>query len=154
MLGDKRVSFVCVLDSNNRSYKDLSRRVMHHQETVTRLIKESNCLVGRKTQEMSGWKGKGLWVLTRDKKWRRNQVNVTHSLDDARLHIPGEELHVLGGISLFKQLERHVDEFLMWNIHKSDGNEDWIDLNMSVWAPVGYRSQENWAYAKLERIRK
>lgn len=154
MFGDKKIIFVSVLDSNNRSYQELTRRIADHQKTVTDLIKTGSCLIGRKTQEMTGWKGEGAWVLTGNKKWRRNQVSVIHNLEDARLHMPGNEIFVLGGISLFKQLEKNVDEFMLWNINDKSGNESWISLDMSAWKPISYNTQNNWTYAKLTRIRK
>lgn len=155
MLGGRKVTFVMVLDKKNHSFSGLTRRIADHHSKVAELAATRTCVVGRRTQEITGWRGPGLWVLTRSRKWTRNGVGVVHSLDDLRLHSPGRELFVLGGVSVFGQLEKHVDEYMLWTVHSKEGDEECTAMVPSHWKPcLPYKSENNWSFAHLRRAKR
>jgi dihydrofolate reductase len=154
MLGGRRVTFVMLLDKKNHSFSGLTRRIADHQDRVAHLIATGTCLVGRKSQELTGWKGPGLWVLTRNRKWTRNEAGVVHSLDDARLHLPAGGIHVLGGVSVYGQLEKYVDEYMLWTVHSREGDEECTAMLPSHWKASAYKSENNWSYAQLTRAKR
>ena len=127
MLAGRKIVFVMVLDRKNHSFSGLTRRIADHHEKVAELAATRVCVVGRRTQELSGWRGPKLWTLTRSRKWSRNGVGVVHSLDDLWLRTdPGSDVYVLGGVSVFGQLEKHVDEYMLWTVNSREGDEGWV----------------------------
>lgn len=151
MLGDKRVVLLMVLDKANRSFSGLTRRVMSHQGMLAELARDHVVVVGRKTQELTGWKGPNLWVLTETEGWTRNGVRVARDLS-AVCSLPVDTLYVAGGVSVFKLFEPHVDEYRLWTIHSREGDEECTTMSPAHWKPVSYSSENNWSYAQLKRV--
>jgi dihydrofolate reductase len=125
-------------------------RIWHYEKLVKRLIREYNCVIGRKTYDLVQWKGPKTWVLTRKKKWSRSGVGKINSIEDFHLHIEGP-VYVLGGNSLFQQLKPYADEIHLYVINNLLGSEPWIKLDMKNWKPVKYTSRTAWSYAHLEK---
>lgn len=150
MLGDKRIVLLMVLDKKNHSFTGLTRRVMEHHRMLEELSRDRVVVVGRKTQELTGWKGPNLWVLSETEGWTRNGVKVAKDLS-AVCSLPTDALYIAGGISVFKQFEPHVDEYRLWTVHSREGDEECTSMVPSHWKPVSYSSQNNWSYAQLKR---
>lgn len=151
MLGDKRVVLLMVLDKKNHSFSGLTRRIVNHQSMLAELARSSVVVVGRKTQELTGWKGRNLWVLTETEGWTRNGVRVAGNLS-AVCSLPTEVIYVAGGVSVFKQFEPHVDEYRLWTVHSREGDEECTSMSPAHWKPVSYSSENNWSYAQLKRV--
>lgn len=150
MLRKRRVTFVCVLDKKAWSFEGMSRRIFDHKTAVSDLMSKHPCLVGRATQELTGWKGKNLWVLTSDPNWSRNRVRTVDSVD-AFLNSTEGDFYVLGGMSVFNKLAKYVDEYMMWTVTSKEGNEEFVKFAPSKWKPSEYKSTSDWTYAKLKR---
>ena len=154
MYGHLKISFVVISDNQNKLKKDLKRRIWHHHKFVSELLEKETCLVGRKTFDITNWKGKKSWVITRNQKFRVDGIGVLHELEDIRLHAEDETVYVIGGKSLYEQLKNEVDEIHLYVFNNKDGEEDWIDINIKDWVPKNYFSNNIWSYAKLTKPKK
>jgi dihydrofolate reductase len=150
MLHGQKIAFVSIIDDASKVYPDLSVRVWDYQKLVKKLLKNKTCLIGRKTFELTGWKGPNTYVLTKKKKWTRYGVGTIHDLDDLHLFTKGT-VYVLGGASLFKQLTPYLDELHIYVINMEEGSEPWIKLDMKDWQPLDYSNRGLWSYAHLEK---
>ncbi len=153
MFGDKKVVFVMLLDKRNYSFTGLTRRIMDHHNRVLDIAKSQPVLVGRVTQELTGWKGPHMYALTRDPGWTRHRVGILRDLEDARL-LAGDVLHVAGGVSLYRQMEGYVDEYMLWTVHSREGDEQCTEMQPAKWNPTNYKCENNWSFAHLKRSMK
>ena len=127
----------------------LKTRIWHHQKLVNNLLRSEVCIFGRRTFDITRWKGPKSWVITSDREWRRTGVGTIHDFDDLHLHSEGD-VYILGGISLFKQFESLVDEMHLYVINGDGGNEPWIHLDMKDWKPQAYTNRGLWSYGHLK----
>jgi len=152
MLHEQKIAFVSLIDDQSKVFPDLSVRIWDHQKLIKKLLRTKTCIIGRKTFEMTGWKGPNTWVITRKKKFKRFGVGTIHDLNDLHLHTEGT-VYVLGGNSLFKQLSPYLDELFIYVNNLEDGKDPWIKLNMKEWSPIDYSNKGAWSYAHLEKKR-
>ena len=152
MLDGNRIIFVAIIDNNNESVPDLGVRIYHHEKLVKGFLKEHNCVIGRKTYEITQWKGPKTWVLTKNKKWHKSRVGTIHSIDDFHLFMEGP-IYIIGGNSLFDQLEKHVDEVHLYVMNNAKGKDPWIEMNMKDWKPTSYMSRTVWSYAHMYKVK-
>jgi dihydrofolate reductase len=153
MLHGQRIIFVSIVDNDNESNPNMNIRIYHHQKLVRNLLKENNCLIGRKTFDLTNWKGPNVWVLTRNRNWKRSNVGTIHDLDDLHLHIDGP-IFVLGGSSLYHQLSSFVDEIHLYVLNNNKGTEPWIKIDTKEWEPDEYLSKDIWSYVHLKKLTK
>ena len=151
MFGDLKISYVVISDNKNFLKKNFKRRIWHHHKFVTELLSKETCLIGRKTFDLTNWKGKKSWIITRNKKFKVDGIGVIHNLEDIRLFAEDDTIYILGGRSLYIQLQEYVDELHFYVFNNKEGDEDWIDINIKDWIPVDYLSNDIWSYAKLSR---
>jgi dihydrofolate reductase len=151
MLDGIKISFVALVDNKNRYRKNLTQRIWNYEKFTKSLLEKETCIIGRKTFDLTNWKGKKSWVLTRDRNWKRDGIGTIHNIDDIHLFCEDGTIYILGGISLFEQLESYVDEINLFVFNNKEGEEDWISFDMKDWKPVDYTSDKIWSYAKLER---
>jgi dihydrofolate reductase len=149
MFNGQKVIYVSIIDNQSKMMPNLKTRIWHHQKLVNRLLREETCIMGRRTFEITRWKGPKSWVLTSDKKWQRSGIGTIHHLDDIHLHSSGP-IYILGGISLFMQLKKYVDQIHMYVINSDEGSEPWIEINMPDWKPSNYTNRGIWSYAHLK----
>lgn len=152
MLNEQRIIFVSIVDNNNEMLSGLGMRIWHAELMIKEFLKNKTCLIGRKTFEITQWKGANSWVITKNKKWYRSGVGTIHSLDDLHLFAEGP-IYVLGGISLYEQLKDFVDEMHLFVVNDSKGNEPWIDIDMKNWKPLDYLDRKIWSYVHLEKVK-
>jgi dihydrofolate reductase len=152
MLNEQKISFVSIIDNNSMMMPHLKTRIWHHQKLVNNLLENEVCIFGRRTFEITRWKGPNSWVMTSDRSWRRTGVGTIHDFDDLHLHTEGD-VYVLGGISLFKQFEPYVDEIHLYVLNGTDGKEPWIDIHMRDWKPMAYTNKGLWSYGHLRKIK-
>jgi dihydrofolate reductase len=151
MLNEQTIIFVSIVDNKSTMMPHLKTRIWHHQKLINYLLSEEACVIGRRTFDITRWKGQHSWVLTRDRNWRRSGIGTIHDIDDLHLHSEGP-IYVIGGISLFKQFEPYVDEIHLYVINTDEGTEPWISLNMKDWKPQNYTNRGLWSYAHLYRV--
>lgn len=155
MLDGKKITLIATVDTVSKSYKKMQSRIFVCDANIQKMIHEENpercCIVGRKTAEMAGWKGKNLWVLSKNPEYSRNNTGIIHSIEDIHLHIEADHIFVLGGISVFNQFHPYADEIIMFTITDKKGNEKWIDIDYSEWEAITHKSKGNWINAKLVR---
>jgi dihydrofolate reductase len=151
MLHGQRIAFVCIIDNDSKMVPGLKARIWHHEKLVKRLLRDEVCVMGRKTHELTGWKGKKSWVLTKNLDWRRVGIGTIGSLDDLHLHTDAETVYILGGKSLFKKLQYNVDEIRMYVVNNREGSEPFLKIKTSDWKPMDYHSEKIWSYGHLEK---
>lgn len=151
MLHGQKIAFVFIIDNSSKMVPGLKARIWHHEKLVKQLLRDEVCVMGRKTHELTGWKGEKSWVLTKNKDWRRVGIGTLGSLDDIHLHTESEIVYILGGKGLFKKLQYNVDELRMYVINNREGSEQFPKLKMEDWKPMEYVSEKIWSYAHLER---
>ena len=150
MLHNQRIIFVSIIDNDNESISNMGIRIWHHEKLINKFLKTKNCIIGKKTYDITQWKGKNTWVLTTDKKWHRSGVGTIHSLDDIHLFMEGP-VYILGGNSLHHQLKDYVDEVHLFVMNNRKGSDPWIKLEMKDWKPLNYISRGIWSYAHMEK---
>jgi len=150
MLNGQKIIYIVITDNQSKLISDLGARIWNHEKRVKDLLVKSNCLMTRKTHDMTGWKGPKTWIITRNHEWKRSGLGLIYDLEDLHLHIEGD-LYVLGGASLFSQLRDAVDEIHMYVLNSSSGKEEWMNIDMSEWRPFNYRNEDVWSYAHLKR---
>lgn len=153
MLDGQKIIFVSVVDNNNQSTPDLGWRIWHAEKLIKGFLKSKNCLIGRKTYDITQWKGKNSWVITRNKKWHKIGIGTIHSIDDLHLFTEGP-IYVLGGNSLYEQFKDYVDEIHLYVINDTPGKDPWIEINIREWKAVDYLDRKLWSYVHLEKIKK
>lgn len=151
MLHGQRIAFVFIIDNNSKMMPELKARIWHHENLVKKLLEREVCVMGRKTHEITGWKGKNSWVLTKKTDWRRVGVGTIGSIDDIHLHTDADTIYILGGKSLFRKLQFVVDELHMYVINNKEGIDPFPKIRMSEWKPVAYQSEKIWSYGHLEK---
>jgi dihydrofolate reductase len=121
MFDGKRVVIV-VATGKNREIGNDNKLLWHIPEDLKRFKKLTEghpIILGRKTFEsIVSYIGKPLpgrtnIVVTRDANWRRDDVVVASSLEEAFIaasNAPGsEEIHIGGGSQIYQQALKHVD---------------------------------------------
>ena len=98
MLNEQPIIFVSIVDNKSTMMPHLKTRIWHHQKLIGKLLREETCILGRRTFDITRWKGYHSRVLTRDREWRRSGIGTIHDIDDLHLHSEGP-VYVLGGIS-------------------------------------------------------
>lgn len=150
MYNGQKIIFVVITDNQSKLISDLGARIWSHEKKVKSLLSQNVCLMTRKTYELTGWKGENTWVLTRNRNWKRRGIGLIYDLEDLHLHTEGD-VYVLGGASLFVQLQDVVDEIHMFVLNSSSGKENWMMINMIDWKPFNYRNENVWSYAHLKK---
>ena len=150
MFNNQRIIFVSIIDNGSNMMESLSTRIWQHENLVKGLTETKNCLIGRKTFEITRWKGSNTWVLTRNKNWKARGVGTIHDIEDLHLHIEGD-IYILGGQSLFHQFADSLDEIHLFVLNNYLGKEQWIKIKMSEWKATNYDDQKIWSYVNLHR---
>ena len=150
MFFNQKIILVSVLDKNSLSYLTRTSRVYDHEVLVNSLLATENCLIGRKTFELTDRKGKNTWILSRDRNFKRHNVGTINSTVDIHLFTEGD-LYVLGGISLFKRFEEYADELKLFIINNNKGNESWLDINKAERKTKDYSRHSSYSYLNFER---
>lgn len=151
MLHGQQIAFVFIIDNNSNMMPEMKNRIWDHEKLVNKFLRNEVCVMGRKTHELTGWKGPKSWVLTRDKNWRRIGIGTISSLDDIHLHTDTDIVYILGGSSLFNKLKNNVDIMHMFVINNKEGSVKFPKLTMKEWKPIDYKNSNIWSYGHLEK---
>lgn len=151
MLNGNKIIFVSTIDNKNRYYKDMTFRLWPYEKMVKELLKKENCVMGRYTHELTQWKGPKSWVLTRNSKWKSIGVGTIHDIDHFHLWMDGD-IYVLGGNSLFLQMEPYVDEIHLFVFNSSNGHLEWIEIDKKDWDIDTYENHDYWSCLILKKI--
>jgi dihydrofolate reductase len=153
MLHGQRIIYVSIVDNQSKTHSGLRSRIWTHEKQVRKILSRNSVVIGRKTLELTNWKGKNTWVLTRKKNYKAEGIGIIHDIDDIHLHIEGP-IYILGGTSLFLQFEDYVDEVHLYVINDKEGKEPWIKMKMSEWKAFDYINENAWSYAHLIKRQK
>jgi dihydrofolate reductase len=151
MLHGQKIIYVSIVDNKSKCVSELGIRIWHHEVLVRDILNRKNAIIGRKTYDLTGWKGPKTWILTKKKNLKVSNVGLIHDIDDLHLHTEGD-IFVLGGISLFKTFEPYIDEIHLYVLNDKIGKEGWIKMDMKQWYPKNYKNENVWSYAHLFKI--
>ncbi len=167
--GRPTISFVVAMD-RNRLIGDgdaLPWRLPDDMARFKEITMGHPVLMGRKTYEsipdrFRPLKGRANIVLTRQMNYEAPGCLVVHSIDDALAAIsPDEELMVIGGAQIFKELLPLVDRLYLTEIDgEYSGDVFFPELNRADWLeiarehhPCDDRHDSPLAFLVLERVR-
>lgn len=114
-------------------------------------------LMGRATYDAIGrpLPGRRTIVLTRDRDWQRDGVEVVHTLEDAVAlsRDAGEtELFVAGGAQVYAATLPHADVLLLTEVHaEPEGDTFFPEWDRSEWVETDRSDHDGWSRVRLER---
>ena len=150
MLHGQKIIFVYINDSQNKIVKDFKARIWDHEKLIQKLLKDEVCVMGRKTHEITSWKGPKSWIYTKNKKYRRMGIGTIHNLDDIHLFSDeAKDIYILGGISLFRKLKNNVDVLMNFTITDKSGTVRFPKINIEDWKPIDFENNYVWTYVKM-----
>ena len=116
-------------------------------------------LMGRKTYESIGkpLPGRSNYVLTRDRSWRTEGVNVVHSVDDV---LTEDDVSVIGGAEIYRLLMPRADRIYLTRIDADlAGDTTFPPIVASEWRETAgrafaadERNAYNMTFVTLERV--
>jgi dihydrofolate reductase len=134
------ISFVVAMDENRAIGKDndlpwyLPNDLKHFKKTTM----GKPIVMGRKTYESIGkpLPGRENIVVTRDHSYEAEGTTIVHAVDEV-LQIDAEEICVIGGSEIFKQLLPVADRLYITEIHHTfDADTYFPELNDNEWKEV------------------
>lgn len=101
-----------------------------------RVTKNSTVIMGRKTYESIGFplpKRQNI-VVTRDKNYNAPGCLVVNSVEEATHHVEMENVWILGGEQIYKQMIDYCEEIYMTKVFSNFPDADaYFDIDMSHW---------------------
>ena len=152
------ISFIVAAAENNAIGKD--NKLPWHLPTDMRYFKNVTwampVIMGRKSFEALGKPlgGRQNFVVTRNKNWKANGVNVVHTIDQAitlALQTDTKEIFITGGAEIFKAALPLADRIYLTRVHGIfEGDSFFPELSLNEWKMVSNRecrADEKNAYA-------
>ncbi len=145
-----KVSLIVAMAQNRVIGRDngLPWRLRSDLARFKRLTMDHHLLLGRKTYDSIGrpLPGRTMVVITRDREWQREGVQVVHSVDAAlRLaQDAGErEAFVGGGGEIYRQTLPLADRIYLTQIHEEiEGDAFFPDFDLAAWREVEREDRE------------
>jgi dihydrofolate reductase len=141
------LSLLVAADENNVIGKD--NKLPWHLPDDLRYFKNQTwgmpILMGRKTCESIGKPllGRKSIVITRNKDWQREGVEVVHSIDKAielAKNYGVKEIFVIGGAEIFNSAFHRADRVYLTRVHhRFDGDAHFPELSANEWNLVSSR---------------
>jgi len=159
------LSLIAALDRNRVIGRDgdLPWRLPDDLRHFKRLTLGKTVLMGRKTWDSLGrpLPERANWVISRDPGFRAEGARVFQSLDEAlRAHDAAQELMVIGGAQLYRQLLSQADRLYLTEVDAQvDGDAQFPPFDRALWREISreaHAADERHAYpfafVTLDRI--
>lgn len=161
------ISFIVAMDENQLIGKnnELPWHLPADLAYFKRVTMGHPIIMGRKTHESIGraLPGRENIILTRNKNYTSDSCTVLHTLDDiiSLGQIKEEELFVIGGAEIFKELLPITDRLYMTHIyHEFEGDTFFPKINWEEWKIInredGITNEKNpyrYEYVVYEKIK-
>lgn len=159
------LSDVVVTDLNNAIGKN--NGLLCHLPADLKFFKATTMgapiLMGRKTFDSIGrvLPGRKNIVITRDRNFRREGVDVFHSIESCLAQLKEEKVYIIGGAEIYRQTLEHVSEIYRTLIHHRFEAADafFPEIKNSefglVWEEAHQKDEKNpydYTFQKYERI--
>ena len=141
------ISFIVAADENNLIGKN--NQLPWHLPSDMKYFKNQTwgmtVIMGRKSLDSLGkpLQGRTNIVVTRNKEWKHEGVQVAHSLDEAveiAKKTGAKEIFIIGGAQIFKEAMPIVDRIYLTRIHhKFEGDAYFPEISASEWSMVKNR---------------
>ena len=141
------ISFIVAVDENNVMGKgsDLPWRLPNDMKYFKNQTWGMTVIMGRKTLESLGkpLQGRKNIVVTRNKDWKQEGIQVAHSVDEA-VEVAKEtgvkEIFIIGGAEIFKTAMPIADRIYLTRIHHQfDGDVYFPEMEANDWNLVKSR---------------
>jgi len=141
------ISFIVAADENNVIGKD--NQLPWHLPSDMKYFKNQTwgmtVIMGRKSLDSLGkpLQGRTNIVITRNRDWKHEGVQVAHSLDEAigmAKQSGAREIFIIGGAEIFKEAMSVVDRIYLTRIHhKFEGDAHFPQIAAGEWRMVKNR---------------
>jgi dihydrofolate reductase len=123
------ISLIAAIGKNNELGKgnDLVWKLPDDMKYFVKTTSGHTVVMGRKTFESIGrvLPNRRNIVITRDKNYLRDSVDVVHSLQEAiNLAVSNDEVFIIGGAEIFKQAMDVADKLYITHINAEDKDAD------------------------------
>lgn len=122
------ISIIAAIGTNNELGK--GNTLLWHMPSDMKFFRDTTrghtVIMGRKTFEsLKGPlpKRKNI-VITRDKNYQKNGIDVVHSLDEAVKLADGDEIFIIGGAEIYKQAINIADKLYITHVDATDKDAD------------------------------
>ncbi|MEK7113352.1 MAG: dihydrofolate reductase [Patescibacteria group bacterium] len=144
------ISIISAIGKNNEIGKEnkllwsLPADMKHFRETT----KGQTVIMGRKTFESIGkpLPGRRNIVVTRDTKYKKNGIELAHSLKEAlgMFKERNEEMFIIGGAEIYKQAIEVADKLYITHVKASDKKADsfFPEIIPIVWNEVSHKGHK------------
>ena len=158
------ISFVVAMAENGVIGKDnaLPWRLSPDLKRFRRITMGHVIIMGRKTHESIGrpLDGRKNIVITRNPKFRPEGVTVVGSIDEALASADGNEIMIIGGADLYRQILPRADRIYLTLIHASfEGDTYFPEMDEKEWREVeredvepGVDAEFGYSFITLERV--
>lgn len=160
------ISLIAAIGRNNELGKgnDLLWKMPADMEHFKKITSLHTVLMGRKTFESIGrpLPNRRNIVITRDVNYKKEGVEITHSLSGALDMVEDdEEIFVIGGGELYKQTMPIADRLFITHIDAEDKNADafFPEIIPIVWNEISHEEHEkdeknffNYTFSVYEKI--
>jgi dihydrofolate reductase len=111
-------------------------------------------VMGRRTFDgMGTLPGRRSIVVTRNREWRHDGVEVAHSLDEALDRVAdAEQVFVVGGGEVYRLAMPYAARLLVTEVHQSpEGSVTFPEIDPEVWVETARDEQPGFAWVTYER---
>lgn len=141
------ISLIVAMDENRLIGKDnqLPWHLPQDLAYFKRMTMNHKIVMGRKTYESIGkpLPGRENIIITRDSSYTKDGCKVLHSIDDILelSKATDENVFVIGGAEIFKEILPYSDKLYMTHIHHEfEGDTFFSQLNDSEWETISVES--------------
>jgi dihydrofolate reductase len=76
-------------------------------------------------------------VLTHDGAWRREGIEIAHSIEEALDLVDGDRVSIIGGAEIYRQFLPITDKIHLTEVHlEPEGDTFFPELDPAVWRPI------------------
>lgn len=154
------ISFIAAVARNGVVGKDgqMPWRVPGEQKGFKAATMGHPMVMGRRTFESHGLlPGRRHIVLTRDRGWSADGVEVAHSVDEALFLVGDEDFFVTGGAQVWEAFAPYADRMLLSEIPLEPEGDTvfpgWPFTDSAVWREASREPHDGWTVVTYERRR-
>lgn len=142
------ISLIAAIGKNNELGKN--NALLWHMPSDMKHFKEITfghpVIMGRKTFESIGHplKNRRNIVITRDKNYKKEGVEIAHSFEETKNLFKDEEAFVIGGAEIYKQAMTFADKLYITHIDASDNDADTFfpEIIPVVWNEISHEEHQ------------
>lgn len=134
---------------------DLPWRIREDLQHFKQLTLGHTLVMGRKTYDSIGrpLPGRRTVVVTRQRDWSADGVEVVHDLDDALKLADGNDVYVAGGGEVYRQALPYADRLELTEVDLAPaGDVTFPDFDRSAWHQTARDPHEGFTFVTYHRV--